>query len=42
MNGRRETKLKNSYVYNEGWYLECGNKYNDHDDVHDESEKTIR
>jgi len=38
MNGRRKTKLKNSYRYKEEWYLECGNKYNDHGDVHDESE----
>ena len=42
MNGRRKTKLKNSYVYNEEWYLECGNKYNDHDDVHDESENNYK
>ena len=38
MNGRRKTNLKNSYYYNERWYLGCGNKYNDHCDVHDESE----
>ena len=38
MNGTRNTKLKKSYRYKEEWYLEYGNKYNDHGDVHDESE----
>ena len=38
INGRRKTKLKYLYRYKEEWYLECGNKYNDNDDVHDESE----
>ena len=42
MNGRRKMKLKNSYCYNEEWYLECGNKYNDHGDIHDESEKNYK
>ena len=42
MNGRRKTKLKSLHFYNEEWYLECGNKYNDHGDVHDESEKNYK
>ena len=42
MNRRKKTKLKNSYFYNKEWYLECGNKYNDHGDVHDESEKNYK
>ena len=37
-NGRRKTRLKNAYRYKNEWYFECGNKYNDHGDVHDESE----
>ena len=37
-NGRKKTKLKNAYCYKDEWYLECGNRYNDHGDVHDESE----
>ena len=42
MNGRRKTRLKNSYFYNNEWYFESGKKYNDHGDVPNESEKTIR
>ena len=34
--GRKKTKLKNAYCYNGEWYLESGNKYNDHGDVCDE------
>ena len=41
MNGRRKRKFKNSYFYNEELYLECGNKYTDHGDVHDESKKKL-
>ena len=42
LNGRRKTKLKIRIFYNEEWYLECGNKYNDHGDVHDESDNNYK
>ena len=42
LNGRRKLKLKNLSFYNDEWYLECGNKYNDHGDVHDESENNYK
>ena len=34
--GRKKTKLKNAYFYDGEWYLESGNKYNDHGDVCEE------
>ena len=36
--GRKKTRLKNAYYYKGEWYLESGNRYNDHGDVRDESE----
>ena len=37
--GKRSLKF---VFFNVKWYLECGNKYNDHGDVHDESEKNYK
>ena len=42
MNGRKKTKLKNSYFYNEEWYLECGSKYIDHGDVPEDHEVSYK
>ena len=35
---KEKNEAKNAYCYKEEWYLEYGNRYNDHGDVHDESE----